>query len=526
MASSRGFLVSHLRRRQRPLGRARLNRWIPLVGCLFLACAGHSARTKDARDALNAGSPQRALASINQQLEVESEKQLPAETDGDQALLLLDRALVLQQLEQYQLSARDLETADKQVEMLDFSRSTADEIARYVFSDDSGPYKAPPYEKLMLNTMNMVNYLVQGNLSGARIEARRFAIMQKYLKDNANAGADLLGPGSYLAGFIFEKSKDPSSAILYYDEALRATPFKSLEAAVIDLAGQVPRPPEHIKKVLDGVHAPATQEAPSGGNASNQSAQAHGPLLAGLDAKSAAPAGAPVPGTDTTRIDPAAADTPASDAAASDAAAQAAPDAELLLVLSYGRVPAKEAVRLPIGLALKEVGDALAPQQRTLAEQRATAKAAVTWVNFPTLPKPTPIAYLGHAKVDGQELIVDVVSVDDLVVSAWNRAKGGVIASAITRAVTRAIAGETAEKVGGGVWGTLISLVGQGTMAAADTPDTRSWATLPARIGIARIKVPAGKHEIELTAGKYANKYSVDLPPGGWKALTLTALAQ
>jgi hypothetical protein len=39
------------------------------------------------------------------------------------------------------------------------------------FSGSSGKYQSPPYEKLMINTMNMVNYLVRGDLNGARIEA-------------------------------------------------------------------------------------------------------------------------------------------------------------------------------------------------------------------------------------------------------------------------------------------------------------------------------------------------------------------
>jgi uncharacterized protein len=448
---------------------------LALACVLCVGCAGYSARTRDARDALNEGNPELALRSINKQLRVESAQELPDNIRGDQALLLLDRAAVLQQLGDHKFSARDLEVADKQIEMMDFSRSTLDEIGRYAFSDNTGPYKAPPYEKLMLNTLNMLNYLVQGKLSGARVEARRFAIMQKYLKDNAAAGADLLGPGSYFAGFIFEKSNDPETALLYYEEALRATPFRSLEEPVVRLGSGMRRPPEHIKKLLD--KAAAAGETRSSGA------------------------------------------SPQSEAAGAD-------EAELLIVINYGRVPAKEAMRLPIGLAITAAGQSLPPEQRTLAVERASLKGAVTWVNFPTLPEPRPIAMAARATVDSVDVPVDVVSVDDLVVEAWNHAKGGVIASAITRAITRAVTGEVVEAAGGREFGLLLNLATQATMTVADTPDTRSWATLPARMTITRLRLTPGNHTVELSVGNHRQKYSVELPPGGWKALALTMLSR
>ncbi|HYO95337.1 MAG TPA: hypothetical protein VER33_12535, partial [Polyangiaceae bacterium] len=101
-----------------------MTRCAPLALILLLAaalagCASHSDRTRDIRSALDAGQPQKALGYINEQLEVDSEKQLPEKTGGDNSLLLLDRAMILQQLERYELASRDLQVADKQIEILD-----------------------------------------------------------------------------------------------------------------------------------------------------------------------------------------------------------------------------------------------------------------------------------------------------------------------------------------------------------------------------------------------------------------------
>ena len=128
-------------------------------------CASHSDRTKEARSALDAGQPKRALELYNEALEVDDAEQLPKEISGDKILFVLDRAIVLQQLDRYELSSRDLQIADKQIEVLDLSGGAGADLGRYLFSDDTGPYRAPAYEKLMINTMNMVNYLVRADLN-------------------------------------------------------------------------------------------------------------------------------------------------------------------------------------------------------------------------------------------------------------------------------------------------------------------------------------------------------------------------
>src|SRR4051812_39383590 len=101
-------------------------------------CASHSDKTKEIRSALDAGDPRKALTLLNDQLDTKSEKELPEKTSGDNSLFLLDRAMVLQQLQIYKWSSRDLEVSDKEIDMLDFSRNTAHDIGEYLFSDDTG----------------------------------------------------------------------------------------------------------------------------------------------------------------------------------------------------------------------------------------------------------------------------------------------------------------------------------------------------------------------------------------------------
>ena len=154
------------------------------AGLVLSACAGHAGRTVEIRSALDAMQPRRALQAVNEELDVKNAEEVPRDLKGDQPILLLDRAMVLMQLDRYQLASRDFQVADKSVEFLDFSRNAVDDLGKYLFSDASGPYKAPAYEKLFINTMNMLSYLARGDLQGARIEARRLAVMQKFIRDH------------------------------------------------------------------------------------------------------------------------------------------------------------------------------------------------------------------------------------------------------------------------------------------------------------------------------------------------------
>ena len=446
---------------------------LALLALTALGCAGHAARTVEARSALDYGAPRQALAMLNEELEVDKAEELPQNVGGNNALLLLDRAMVLQALgsmsgaaspKEYTLSSRDLEVADKQVEMLDLGRDAAHDIAKYMFSDDVGPYKAPPYEKLMINTMNMVNYLVRGDLNGARVEARRLAVMQRYLKEHETPDAALSAPSSYLAGFIFEKSGEAQEALRYYDEALQHVALESLEEPIRRLARTATYRTPRINRILARNADPEPREAE------------------------------PEP-------------------------------AEILVVINFGRVPAKRAKRVPIGLALTYASGFISPTDRTRANYLA-AQGLVTWVNYPELGRPRGEYDTPGFALDGRwQRLEGALAVDRAARAVWEEQKGALVAAAITRMLSRVVAGEVVRRgSGGGIMGALLSLGTQATLTAADTPDTRSWSTLPARIAIGRVRVPPGAHWVDVLARGIQKRRSVVVRPGAWTVVNLTVL--
>lgn len=471
-------------------------------------CSGHSSRTQPARDALDAGNTQEALALLNKELGVDNEKQLPPKLNGDDVLLVLDRAMVLQSLDSYQWSSRDLEAADKAVEILDFSRNSLDELGKYMFSDSSGPYKAPAYEKLLINTMNLVNYLVRGDLAGARIEARRLAVMQKFIHDHQDASDAMLGPGSYLAGFAFEKSGDPTEALHYYDEALRYSSYPSLEEPVQRLAGQSSYRSPRLRKLLGTKPEPES----SGPSVAFPEEKTDGAKPTGSTAPAPSSTPAPVESTATTV----------------ESAPAPEPDdsGEILAVLSYGRVAPKLAQRVPIGLALTYASGYISPFDVGRANELA-AQGLVTWVNYPELGETTgswgdPAVSIGRDELGTEPAL----SVDLEMRRAWEKQRGAVVASAITRLVSRLVAGAAVRAMAGDkeLLGILLSLGTQATLTAMDTPDTRSWSTLPARIQLARARVKPGTWTVSLAARDSIVRRKVKVGPRGFAVVNLTVL--
>lgn len=433
------------------------------LALLMSSCAGFSHRTQSARDALDKGKTEEALKLYNEELGVESAEDTPAELGGETSLLLLDRAMILQSLGKNKLSSRDLQVADKQIEILDFSKGALDSLGRYMFSDDTGPYRAPRYEKLLINTANMLNYLQVHDLSGAAVEARRFTVMQNFFKDEAE-GAAWLGLGSYLAGFISEKRGQPSEALRYYDEALKSEGIAGLDSAVVRLAAKSGYRTPTLEKVLSAHSEQGSQSA-------------LGPDMG-----------------------------------------------EVLVVVQNGRIGAKVAKRIPIGLALTYAGGGISPENSRRANE-LSAQGLVTWVNFPMMQKPKP-STPPRLWVNGAERrLALALEVDDRAFKTWRAVRGSLIASAITRTISRVVAGQVARKAsGGGALGLALGLATQATLTATDTPDTRSWAVLPAKISLARLVLPAGHHEFRIQTKYGTRRATVDLDPKGWSVLNLTTL--
>lgn len=376
------------------------------AAALLAACGGYAEGLAGARRALLEGRARDADAALTAALD-----------DGDardRPLLLLERAVARQRAGEHAAAARDLMEADERLEVLDYTHATAQEVSRYLFSDDAAPYRAQPFEKLLVNALAAASSLAAERRDAAKVEARRLRVYRAFAEER--------------------RAASPSFA------------------AALDALGP----------------------------------------LCDLVAAAALPGGV----------------------------GAGVPDgrAELLVLTSGGLVPHKRGARVPLGAAvvyMSSQGD-LTEEERHRA-RALYARGAVKWLNFVELvhpaPAPPPRPLWAHP-AGGEPLSAapaTSVHLDDLARRSFELARPKIFTSALTRLLTRAAVGgvsrEVTGRAAGGLAGLLVGLAAEGALSAADTPDTRGWTSLPARLDAYWLRLPPG--EVELAWGGATRRLSL-----------------
>jgi len=201
-----------------PLSRALLLSFLSLC----LGCGGYTQRVAKARHALERGDAERSVAQLDKAIEDAPEAHLP--------LLHLERAIARHQLGALKAASEDYQYADELLEVLDYTSATAEEVASYLYSDDSAPYRPPAYEKALINLLNLMSYLERGELSDARVEGRRFRVYADYFKDRVREGdaeesslAPLLTLGAALGAYVALSVGDRADALRWAEQSEQLT---------------------------------------------------------------------------------------------------------------------------------------------------------------------------------------------------------------------------------------------------------------------------------------------------------------
>ncbi len=504
---------------------------------LALGCATYSDRTEAARDAIQRGDVNGGVKELNKFLKVRKSEDLPNKWKKDFELVILERATMLQALGFYELSARDFTVADKQLELLDIARDGAGKLGKYIYSDSATKYKTSPTEKLSLNAMNMCNYLARGDLAGAKVEAKRFTVMRKYLADydpDHEHGAF----GSYLAGFVYEQLGEADEALRYYDEALQERELSTLRAPIEKLARKGSYRGDRIKDYLPPDFSSTSpglppKPAPPVESPSSETPTAETPPTETPPTADTPPTtksdGPPVQRPSGAKPPTATIGALPSSATPWSALEEAPPAGELLVIAKTGRVPFKIPRRIPIGAAIGIAG-AYVTGDTTLLEY-----GMFKVVTYPELVPHKTVFDYAELTLDGHQVEMDLATeLTGELIREYDDIKPKIIGAAITRMIARAAAAEAGRaagnqaKEGGSIIGFLAAAAIEGTLVALDRPDTRSWTTLPARVYVARATVPAGKHELEVTVrgprGSERRRIQVDVPAKGFAVVDVTTL--
>jgi len=190
---------------------------VTLLCTPLFSCAGAKyARTMDVVDGgYYSGNPAAALAELNVTIEDEGNSDI-------RHLYQMERAVVHQRLNDYKASIDDLVAADEHLEIIDYTDDSWETALDFTVSPSMTKYLGQPHEKILLNTLNILNSLIVGALSDARIEARRAGSWYDYFKEQKSMADDYdyrNGLTMLLYGLVFDLSSDLNQAYQAYKEA-------------------------------------------------------------------------------------------------------------------------------------------------------------------------------------------------------------------------------------------------------------------------------------------------------------------
>ncbi len=118
-------------------------------------------------------------------------------------------------------SIKQLEKAEQIYDDL-YTKSISNEAAALVTNDNIRPYRARPFELLLMYQYQILNYLAIGDLDGALVEVRRaqLAMERLYQKDKDKVNDN--GWLRYLSAIVYEMAGEEDDAAIAYIKAAKA----------------------------------------------------------------------------------------------------------------------------------------------------------------------------------------------------------------------------------------------------------------------------------------------------------------
>jgi hypothetical protein len=386
----------------------------------------------------------------------------------NEILIRMERAVILQAMGSYELSANEFNKAVEKIKdyenraVVSATRTTS-QVGSLVINEQVQPYEGEDFEKVLIHGLGAVNYLMMGDLEGARVEIRNAYTRQKELynkherelerakKDEGTAGWDRSFQEADKEGYDRLKKKALSvesiyqNAFAYYISSLVYELNDEPDEAYIDLKKAIQAAPdsESIQKDLIRLSKDLN-------------------FFDDIDKWESKYGKAPKSSGDLV---------------------------DIFVIFSLGLAPYKEAVSFPIPVR----------------------KGGIVFASLPVYqytPSSTRSAVVVY---DGERSDATIVSDMDAIASKNLLDKFPILfAKQVARTYLKARAtSKLSEEYGG--WGALA-----GTLASAITEqaDLRTWSSLPKEIQVARVFTPVETRRITIRSRPAGFQQAVEIPEG------------
>ncbi len=457
----------------------RICRWVALgllavVLFSMTGCATYTARFADLKPEVVAGKYDEALATVEKE-----------SGDKDRLLYFLERGLILHYADRYGESNEAFAAAERTADEL-YTKSISEGALSLITNDLAISYRGRPFELAMVPYYKAFNYIYLGERDAAQVEARRASLM---LSDYIDAT---------LQG-VREEDREQlerirNNAFLLYFSGL-----------LYDWDGEI----------NDAFIAYR--------NAANAYQQNHGIL--GVEIPDQLAADLIRTGTrlgfkdEIVQIKAACPDVFAGRSAESEASWPAG-HGQVVLFLETGFVAYKTQLRFDFPVFSGEAYDD--PDYWSwelyagMGNMQALAKGRKVeyWVSVAAPELQDQPGNIGRARVSasglgGKAVTRTVAGLSREARITFDAEKPTIFFKTILRGLTKYLASRGAGKAGGDLGKLAMTLFG----AVTETADTRSWLTLPEKIHLTRLSLPAGVYELQVELldrqGRSAGEFTV-----------------
>ena len=399
---------------------------------------------------------------------------LPHSGTRSEVLLRLERGALLQYLGRFRESSAEFGEAVSAMRTYERRATislerTATLTANLLLSEAIGPYTGEAHEKVLVHTLDAINYLMLGDLEGARVEVRNAYALQRVLTEKHRQSLERARQDAIPLGLDLRQGLDnPGLAGLKVAASNAASVYQNafasyISAVVYEMQGEDDEAYIDLKQAIES--------APQARVIQHDLIRLSRRL--GFRDEAAAWEQRFGIGEESTG------------------------EVVIYLVLASGLAPVKEELKLPIPLHSGVVFIAL-PTYRF-------RPASVTGALLNGAGTTTPASTL--LDIDA---LASRVLLDELPLLLVRQA----VRTSLKAQATRRLYEEY------GVIGALSATLAS---ALTEQADLRTWSTLPKQIHVARLCVPAGTATVDIQALPRGNTRTIEIPPD---ARTLLALVR
>ncbi|MDB2425910.1 hypothetical protein N9W41_00025 [bacterium] len=181
---------------------------------LSVGCATYQLDVHQAKSFLKSHQPEKAAEQL---------RPLASESSDDQLVYLLDYATSLQLAEKYKESTKAFLAADQIADYKDY-HSISKIAGSLVLNEGMVQYKGEDFEKVMINVMLAINFLMEKKYDSALVEAKKINQKLNYFIGEGKKKYALNELGFYLSAMVWEINKKWTDAYIDYKQAYDINP--------------------------------------------------------------------------------------------------------------------------------------------------------------------------------------------------------------------------------------------------------------------------------------------------------------